>query len=156
VPRKGYIAKREVLPDPVYNSKVVTKLINSVMQDGKKGVAQKIVYDAFGIIQEKTGNDPVTVFEDAMNNVMPLLEVKSRRIGGSNYQVPIEVRPERRQTLGLRWILIAVEKRSEKYARERLAQELMDAANNTGTAVKKREDTHRMAEANKAFAHYRY
>jgi small subunit ribosomal protein S7 len=156
VPRKGYIAKREVLPDPVYNSKVVTKLINSVMQDGKKGVAQKIVYEAFGIIQEKTGNDPVTVFEDAMNNVMPLLEVKSRRIGGSNYQVPIEVRPERRQTLGIRWILIAVEKRSEKYARERLAQELMDAANNTGTAVKKREDTHRMAEANKAFAHYRY
>lgn len=156
MPRKGYIAKREVLPDPVYNSKVVTKLINSVMQDGKKGVAQKIVYDAFGIIQEKTGNDPVTVFEDAMNNVMPLLEVKSRRIGGSNYQVPIEVRPERRQTLGIRWILIAVEKRSEKYARERLAQELMDAANNTGTAVKKREDTHRMAEANKAFAHYRY
>ena len=156
MPRKGYIAKREVLPDPVYNSKVATKLINSVMQDGKKGVAQKIVYDAFGIIQEKTGNDPVTVFEDAMNNVMPLLEVKSRRIGGSNYQVPIEVRPERRQTLGIRWILIAVEKRSEKYARERLAQELMDAANNTGTAVKKREDTHRMAEANKAFAHYRY
>jgi small subunit ribosomal protein S7 len=156
VPRKGYIAKREVLPDPVYNSKVVTKLINSVMQDGKKGVAQKIVYEAFGIIQEKTGNDPVTVFEDAMNNVMPLLEVKSRRIGGSNYQVPIEVRPERRQTLGIRWILIAVEKRSEKYARERLAQELMDAANNTGTAVKKREDTHRMAEANKALAHYRY
>lgn len=156
MPRKGYIAKREVLPDPVYNSKVVTKLINSVMQDGKKGVAQKIVYEAFAIIQEKTGNDPVTVFEDAMNNVMPLLEVKSRRIGGSNYQVPIEVRPERRQTLGLRWILIAVEKRSEKYARERLAQELMDAANNTGTAVKKREDTHRMAEANKAFAHYRY
>lgn len=156
MPRKGYIAKREVLPDPVYNSKVVTKLINSVMQDGKKGVAQKIVYEAFGIIQEKTGNDPVTVFEDAMNNVMPLLEVKSRRIGGSNYQVPIEVRPERRQTLGIRWILIAVEKRSEKYARERLAQELMDAANNTGTAVKKREDTHRMAEANKAFAHYRY
>ena len=156
MPRKGYIAKREVLADPMYNSKVVTKLINNVMEDGKKGVAQKIVYEAFGIIQEKTGNDPVTVFEDAMNNVMPLLEVKSRRIGGSNYQVPIEVRPERRQTLGIRWILIAVEKRSEKYARERLAQELMDAANNTGTAVKKREDTHRMAEANKAFAHYRY
>lgn len=156
MPRKGFIAKREVLPDPVYNSKVVTKLINSVMQDGKKGVAQKIVYEAFSMIQDKTGNDPVTVFEDAMNNVMPLLEVKSRRIGGSNYQVPIEVRPERRQTLGIRWILIAVEKRSEKYARERLANELMDAANNTGTAVKKREDTHRMAEANKAFAHYRY
>jgi len=156
VPRKGYIAKREVLADPMYNSKVVTKLINSVMEDGKKGVAQKIVYEAFGIINEKTGNDPVEVFEAAMNNIMPLLEVKSRRIGGSNYQVPIEVRPERRQTLGIRWLLIAVEKRSEKYARERLAGELMDAANNTGTAVKKREDTHRMAEANKAFAHYRY
>ena len=156
MPRKGYIAKREVLADPMYNSKVVTKLINSVMEDGKKGVAQKIVYEAFGIINEKTGNDPVEVFEAAMNNIMPLLEVKSRRIGGSNYQVPIEVRPERRQTLGIRWLLIAVEKRSEKYARERLAGELMDAANNTGTAVKKREDTHRMAEANKAFAHYRY
>ena len=156
MPRKGYIAKREVLTDPIYNSKVVTKLINSVMEDGKKGVAQKIVYEAFGIIQEKTGKDPVTVFEEAMNNVMPLLEVKSRRIGGSNYQVPIEVRPERRQTLGIRWMLLAVDKRSEKYARERLAGELMDAANNTGTAVKKREDVHRMAEANKAFAHYRY
>jgi small subunit ribosomal protein S7 len=156
VPRKGYIAKREVLADPMYNSKVVTKLINNVMEDGKKGVAQKIVYEAFAIIQEKTGKDPVTVFEEAMNNVMPLLEVKSRRIGGSNYQVPIEVRPERRQTLGIRWMLLAVDKRSEKYARERLAGELMDAANNTGAAVKKREDTHRMAEANKAFAHYRY
>ncbi len=156
MPRKGFIAKRDVLPDPVYNSKVVTKLINNVMDDGKKGVAQKIVYGAFDIIQAKTGNDPVSVFETAMNNVMPLLEVKSRRIGGSNYQVPIEVRPERRQTLGLRWLLLAVDKRSEKYARERLAGELMDAANNTGTAVKKREDTHRMAEANKAFAHYRY
>lgn len=156
MPRKGFIAKRDVLPDPVYNSKVVTKLINNVMDDGKKGVAQKIVYGAFDIIQAKTGNDPVSVFEAAMNNVMPLLEVKSRRIGGSNYQVPIEVRPERRQTLGLRWLLLAVDKRSEKYARERLAGELMDAANNTGTAVKKREDTHRMAEANKAFAHYRY
>jgi small subunit ribosomal protein S7 len=140
----------------MYNSKVVTKLINNVMEDGKKGVAQKIVYEAFAIIQEKTGKDPVTVFEEAMNNVMPLLEVKSRRIGGSNYQVPIEVRPERRQTLGIRWMLLAVDKRSEKYARERLAGELMDAANNTGAAVKKREDTHRMAEANKAFAHYRY
>jgi small subunit ribosomal protein S7 len=156
VPRKGFIAKRDVLPDPVYNSKVVTKLINNVMDDGKKGVAQSIVYGAFEIIQAKTGNDPVSVFETAMNNVMPLLEVKSRRIGGSNYQVPIEVRPERRQTLGIRWLLLAVDKRSEKYARERLAGELMDAANNTGTAVKKREDTHRMAEANKAFAHYRY
>lgn len=156
MPRKGYIAKREVLADPMYNSKVVTKLINNVMEDGKKGVAQKIVYEAFAIIQEKTGKDPVTVFEEAMNNIMPLLEVKSRRIGGSNYQVPIEVRPERRQTLGIRWMLLAVDKRSEKYARERLAGELMDAANNTGAAVKKREDTHRMAEANKAFAHYRY
>lgn len=156
MPRKGYIAKREVLADPMYNSKVVTKLINNVMEDGKKGVAQKIVYEAFAIIQEKTGKDPVSVFEEAMNNIMPLLEVKSRRIGGSNYQVPIEVRPERRQTLGIRWMLLAVDKRSEKYARERLAGELMDAANNTGAAVKKREDTHRMAEANKAFAHYRY
>lgn len=156
MPRKGYIAKREVLADPMYNSKVVTKLINNVMEDGKKGVAQKIVYEAFAIIQEKTGKDPVAVFEEAMNNIMPLLEVKSRRIGGSNYQVPIEVRPERRQTLGIRWMLLAVDKRSEKYARERLAGELMDAANNTGAAVKKREDTHRMAEANKAFAHYRY
>ncbi|MBW8384331.1 MAG: 30S ribosomal protein S7 [Youngiibacter sp.] len=156
MPRKGFIAKRDVLPDPVYNSKVVTKLINNVMDDGKKGVAQSIVYGAFEIIQAKTGNDPVSVFETAMTNVMPLLEVKSRRIGGSNYQVPIEVRPERRQTLGIRWLLLAVDKRSEKYARERLAGELMDAANNTGTAVKKREDTHRMAEANKAFAHYRY
>lgn len=156
MPRKGYIAKREVLADPMYNSKVVTKLINNVMEDGKKGVAQKIVYEAFAIIQEKTGKDPVSVFEEAMNNIMPLLEVKSRRIGGSNYQVPIEVRPERRQTLGIRWLLLAVDKRSEKYARERLAGELMDAANNTGAAVKKREDTHRMAEANKAFAHYRY
>lgn len=156
VPRKGFIAKREVLADPVYNSIVVTKLINSVMDDGKKGVAQKIVYGAFEIIQTKTGNDPIDVFENALNNIMPMLEVKSRRIGGSNYQVPIEVRPERRQTLGLRWLLLAVDKRSEKYARERLAGELMDAANNTGTAVKKREDTHKMAEANKAFAHYRY
>ncbi len=156
MPRKGFIAKREVLADPMYNSIVVTKLINSVMEDGKKGVAQKIVYEAFQIINEKTGKDPVEVFEEAMNNIMPLLEVKSRRIGGSNYQVPIEVRPERRQTLGIRWLLIAVDKRSEKYARERLAGELMDGANNTGSAVKKREDTHRMAEANKAFAHYRY
>lgn len=156
MPRKGFIAKREVLADPIYNSIVVTKLINSVMEDGKKGVAQKIVYEAFEIIKEKTGKDPVEVFEEAMNNIMPLLEVKSRRIGGSNYQVPIEVRPERRQTLGIRWLLIAVDKRSEKYARERLAGELMDGSNNTGSAVKKREDTHRMADANKAFAHYRY
>ena len=156
MPRKGHIAKRDVLPDPVYGSKVVTKFINNIMEDGKKGVAQKICYEAFEIIQEKTGKEPVEVFEEAMNNVMPLLEVKARRIGGANYQVPIEVRPERRQTLGIRWILAAADKRGEKYARERVAGELMDAANNTGAAVKKREDTHKMAEANKAFAHYRY
>ena len=156
MPRKGHIAKRDVLPDPVYNSKVVTKLINNVMEDGKKGVAQKICYDAFQIINEKTGRDAMEVFEEAMNNIMPLLEVKARRIGGANYQVPIEVRPERRQTLGLRWLLAASRKRGEKYMRERLAGELMDAANNTGAAVKKREDTHKMAEANKAFAHYRF
>ena len=156
MPRKGHIAKRDVLPDPVYGSKVVTKFINNIMEDGKKGVAQKICYDAFEIIQEKTGKEPVEVFEEAMNNVMPLSEVKARRIGGANYQVPIEVRPERRQTLGIRWILAAADKRGEKYARERVAGELMDAANNTGAAVKKREDTHKMAEANKAFAHYRY
>ncbi|MEQ8154426.1 MAG: 30S ribosomal protein S7 [Clostridiaceae bacterium] len=156
MPRKGHIAKRDVLPDPVYNSKVVTKFINSIMEDGKKGVAQKICYGAFEIIEQKTGKEPMEVFEAAMNNVMPLLEVKARRIGGANYQVPIEVRPERRQTLGIRWILTAVRKRSEKYMKEKLAAELMDAANNTGAAVKKREDTHKMAEANKAFAHYRY
>ena len=156
MPRKGHIAKRDVLPDPVYGSKVVTKFINNIMEDGKKVVAKKICYDAFEIIQEKTGKEPVEVFEEAMNNVMPLLEVKARRIGGANYQVPIEVRPERRQTLGIRWILAAADKRGEKYARERVAGELMDAANNTGAAVKKREDTHKMAEANKAFAHYRY
>jgi small subunit ribosomal protein S7 len=156
VPRKGHIAKRDVLPDPVYNSKVVTKFINSIMEDGKKGVAQKICYGAFEIIEQKTGKEAMEVFEAAMNNVMPLLEVKARRIGGANYQVPIEVRPERRQTLGIRWILTAVRKRSEKYMREKLAAELIDASNNTGAAVKKREDTHKMAEANKAFAHYRY
>ena len=156
MPRKGHIAKRDVLPDPVYNSKVVTKLINNIMEDGKKGVAQKICYGAFEIIAEKTGKEALEVFETAMNNVMPLLEVKARRIGGSNYQVPIEVRPERRQTLGIRWILAASRNRSEKYMRERLANELIDASNNAGAAVKKREDTHRMAEANKAFAHYRY
>jgi small subunit ribosomal protein S7 len=156
VARKGHISKRDVLPDPVYNSKVVTKLINNIMEDGKKGVAQKICYDAFKIIQEKTNKDSMEVFEEAMNNIMPLLEVKARRIGGATYQVPIEVRPERRQTLGIRWLLIASRKRNEKYMRERLASELMDAANNTGAAVKKREETHKMAEANKAFAHYRY
>ncbi|MBU3091356.1 30S ribosomal protein S7 [Clostridium sp. CM028] len=156
MPRKGYIAKRDVLPDPMYNSKVVTKLINNVMEDGKRGVAQKICYEAFDIIKEKTGKEPLEVFEEALNNVMPLLEVKARRIGGANYQVPIEVRPERRQTLGLRWLLIAADNRGEKYAREKLANELLEAANNTGAAVKKREDIHKMAEANKAFAHYRY
>ncbi|APM37552.1 30S ribosomal protein S7 [Clostridium kluyveri] len=154
--RKGHIGKRDVLPDPVYNSKVVTKLINNIMKDGKKGVAQKICYGAFDIIEQKTSKEPIEVFEEAMNNIMPLLEVKARRIGGATYQVPIEVRPERRQTLGIRWLLVASRKRGEKYMRERLAAELMDAANNTGTAVKKREDTHKMAEANKAFAHYRY
>jgi len=156
VPRKGHVAKRDVLPDPLYNSKVVTKLINNIMEDGKRGVAQKIAYGAFDIIAEKTGKDPLEVFEEAMNNVMPLLEVKARRIGGATYQVPIEVRPERRQTLGIRWILTAARNRGEKYMREKLANELMDAANNTGAAVKKKEDTHKMAEANKAFAHYRY
>jgi len=156
VPRKGHIAKRDVLPDPLYNSKVVTKLINSIMLDGKRGVAQKICYDAFEIIAEKSGKDAMEVFETAMNNIMPLLEVKARRIGGATYQVPIEVRPERRQTLGIRWMLIAARKRGERSMRERLAGELLDASNNTGAAVKKREDTHKMAEANKAFAHYRY
>ncbi|MGL4850432.1 MAG: 30S ribosomal protein S7 [Clostridium sp.] len=156
MPRKGHIAKRDVLPDPVYNSKVVTKLINGIMLDGKRGVAQKICYQAFEAMAEKTGKDAVEVFEEAMNNIMPLLEVKARRIGGATYQVPIEVRAERRQTLGLRWLLLAARKRGEKLMCERLAGELMDAANNTGAAVKKREDTHKMAEANKAFAHYRY
>ena len=156
VPRKGHIAKRDVLPDPLYSSKVVTKLINSVMEEGKKGVAQKICYEAFDIIGAKTGKEPLEVFETAINNIMPLLEVKARRIGGATYQVPIEVRPDRRQTLGIRWLLIAARKRGENYMRERRANELMDAANNTGVAVKKREDTHKMAEANKAFAHYRY
>ena len=156
MPRKGHIAKRDVLPDPVYNSKVVTKFINSIMEDGKKGVAQKICYDAFEIIAQRTGKEALEVFEEAMNNVMPLLEVKARRIGGATYQVPIEVRPERRQTLGIRWMLMGARKRGEKLMCERDAGELMDAANNTGAAVKKREDTHKMAEANKAFAHYRY
>ena len=156
VPRKGHIAKRDVLPDPMYNSKVVTKFINSIMEDGKKGVAQKVCYEAFETIQSKSGKDAIEVFETAMNNVMPLLEVKARRIGGATYQVPIEVRPERRQTLGIRWLLDAARKRGEKYMCDRLAGELLDASNNTGSAVKKREDTHKMAEANKAFAHYRY
>ena len=156
MPRKGFISKTEVLPGPLYNSIVVSKLINNVMEKGKKGVAQKIVYGAFELIQQKSGKDPVEVFEAAMANIMPQLEVKARRVGGTNYQAPIEVRPARRQTLGLRWLLVAVEKRNEKYARERLANELMDAANGNGAAVKKREDTHKMAEANKAFAHFKY
>jgi ribosomal protein S7, bacterial/organelle len=151
VPRKGHIAKRDVLADPMYNSKVLTKFINSLMEDGKKGVAQKVCYAAFDTIREKTSKEPMEVFEEAMNNVMPLLEVKARRIGGATYQVPMEVRPERRQTLGIRWMLAAARKRGEKYMRDRLAGELMDAANNTGAAVKKREDTHKMAEANKGF-----
>ncbi len=156
MPRKGNTPKRDVLPDPLYNNKVVAKLINSIMLDGKKGVAQKICYDAFAIMGEKSGKEPLEVFEEAMNNVMPLLEVKARRIGGATYQVPIEVRADRRQTLGIRWIVDASRKRGEKYMREKLAGELLDASNNTGAAVKKREDTHKMAEANKAFAHYRY
>jgi small subunit ribosomal protein S7 len=156
VPRKGSVPKRDVLPDPIYGSKVLTKFINKVMLDGKKGVAQKVCYGAFDIIKEKTGKDPLEVFETAMNNVMPLLEVKARRIGGATYQVPIEVRPDRRQTLGIRWMVDAARNRGEKYMRERVAAEIMDAANNTGSSVKKREDMHKMAEANKAFAHYRW
>ena len=156
VPRRGNIAKRDVLADPMYNSKLVTKLVNSIMLDGKKGVAQKIVYDAFDIVAAKTGNEPLEVFEKAMENIMPLLEVKARRVGGATYQVPMEVRAERRQTLGLRWLTTYSRNRNEKTMRERLAGEIMDAANGTGGACKKREDTHKMAEANKAFAHYRY
>ena len=156
MPRRGSIAKRDVLADPMYNSKLVTKLVNSIMLDGKKGVAQKIVYDAFDIVAAKTGNEPLEVFEKAMENIMPLLEVKARRVGGATYQVPMEVRAERRQTLGLRWLTTYSRNRNEKTMRERLAGEIMDAANGTGGACKKREDTHKMAEANKAFAHYRY
>ena len=156
MPRRGNVPKREVLADPVYNSVLVTKLVNSIMLDGKKGVAQKIVYGAFDIIKEKTEREPLEVFTDAMNNIMPALEVKARRVGGATYQVPIEVRPERRQTLGLRWLTLYARKRGEKTMKERLAGEIMDAANNTGAAVKKCEDTHKMAEANKAFAHFRW
>jgi len=156
VPRKGHVPKREVLPDPIYNDKVVTKLINKVMLDGKKGIAQKIVYGAFDIVREKTGKDPLEVFEQALNNVMPVLEVRARRVGGATYQVPVEVRPERRQALGIRWIVNFARQRSERTMRQKLAGEIMDAANNTGNAVKKKEDTHKMAEANKAFAHYRW
>jgi small subunit ribosomal protein S7 len=156
VPRKGNVPKREVLPDPVYGSVVVTKLINNVMKDGKKGIAQRIVYDAFSMVQEKVNEDPLEVFDKALNNIMPLLEVKARRVGGANYQVPMEVRPDRRQTLGLRWLVAYARNRGEKTMDERLAKEIMDAANNTGATVKKKEDMHKMAEANKAFAHYRW
>jgi small subunit ribosomal protein S7 len=156
VPRKGSVPKRKVLPDPVFGSVVVAKLINSIMLDGKKGTAQRIVYDAFDYVAEKTGKDPLEVFETAMENIKPVLEVKSRRVGGSNYQVPMEVRPVRRQTLGLRWLTTFTRKRGERTMSERLAKEIMDAANNTGASVKKKEDTHKMAEANKAFAHYRF
>lgn len=156
VPRKGHVQKRDVLADPLYSNKVVTKLINNIMLDGKKGVAQKIVYGAFNTVAEKTGKDAAEVFEEALNNIMPALEVKARRIGGSTYQVPIEVRPERRQALALRWITLYSRKRGEKTQQERLANEILDAFNNTGASVKKKEDMHKMAEANKAFAHYRW
>ena len=156
MPRRGNVPKREVLPDPIYNSVLVTKLVNSIMLDGKKGVAQKVVYDAFETIKEKTGKEPMEVFETAMENIMPSLEIKARRVGGATYQVPMEVRPARRQTLGLRWLTAYSRARGERTMAERLAGEIMDAANNTGSAVKKREDTHKMAESNKAFAHFRW
>ena len=156
MPRRGNVPKREVLPDPMYRSVLVTKLINSIMLDGKKGVAQKVVYGAFDIVKEKTGKDPIEVFTTAMENIMPSLEVKARRVGGATYQVPMEVRPERRTTLGLRWLTNYSRSRGEKTMKERLAGEIMDASNNTGNAVKKREDTHKMAESNRAFAHYRW
>ncbi len=154
--RRGQISKRDVLPDPLYNSKLVTKLINNIMLDGKKGVAQKIVYDAFAMVEAKVGQNPLEAFGEALENVMPVLEVKARRIGGSNYQVPMEVRPERRQTLGLRWMVAYARSRSERTMAERLAGEILDAKNSTGGAFKKKEETHRMAEANKAFAHFKY
>ena len=156
MPRRGNIAKRDVLPDPVYGDKVVAKLINQVMLDGKKGTAQTIVYDAFKVASEKVGSNPMEMFTQALNNIMPMVEVKARRVGGANYQVPIEIRPERRQTLAIRWIVINTRKRSEREMAKRLAAELMDAYNNAGGSVKKKEDTHRMAEANKAFAHFRF
>ena len=156
MPRKGHIAKRDVLADPIYNNKIVTKLINNIMLDGKKGVAQKIVYGAFDRIANETGKEALEVFDAAMNNIMPSLEVKARRVGGATYQVPIEVRPDRRQALALRWLTTYSRARSEKTMEERLAKELMDAANNTGASVKRKEDMHKMAEANKAFAHYRF
>ena len=156
MPRRGQISKREILPDPLYNSELVTKLINNLMIDGKKGVAQKIVYDAFAIVEAKTGKNALEAFQEALNNIMPTLEVKARRLGGSTYQVPKEVRPERRQTLGLRWLRSYSRARNERTMAERLAGEICDAVNNMGGAVKKKDETHRMAEANKAFAHYRY
>ena len=156
MPRKGHTQKRDVLADPIYNNKVVTKLVNNIMLDGKKGVAQKIVYGAFDRVAESTGKDAMEVFEEAMNNIMPVLEVKAKRIGGATYQVPIEVRAERRQTLALRWITLYSRKRGEKTQKDRLANEIMDAANNTGASVKKKEDMHKMAEANKAFSHFRF
>ena len=156
MPRRGFTAKRDVLPDPLYNSKLVTKLINNIMLDGKKGVAQKIVYEAFDIIKDKTGEEPLTVFEKCMENIMPVLEVKARRVGGATYQVPIEVRADRRQTLGLRWLTTYSRNRSERTMKERLAAEILDALNGNGGAAKKCDDTHKMAEANKAFAHFRW
>ena len=156
MPRRGQISKRDVLPDPLYNSKLVTKLVNNVMLDGKKGVAQKIVYDAFKVVEEKSGKDAIEAFNAALENIMPVLEVKARRVGGSTYQVPMDVRPARRQTLGLRWLVSYARSRGEKTMADRLAAEIVDAINGTGGAVKKREETHRMAEANKAFAHYKY
>ena len=156
MPRRGRISKRDVLPDPLYNSKLVTKLVNNVMLDGKKGVAQKIVYDAFANIEAKTGENPLDVFKAALENIMPSLEVKARRVGGSTYQVPMDVRAERRQTLGLRWLILFARKRSEHTMADRLAAEILDAKNSAGGAFKKKEETHRMAEANKAFAHYKY
>lgn len=154
--RRGQISKRDVLPDPLYNSKLVTKLINNVMYDGKKGVAQKIVYDAFATVEEKLGSSPLEAFQDALENVMPVVEVKARRVGGSNYQVPMDVRPERRQTLGLRWLVSFARARSERTMSDRLAAEIIDAKNSAGGAFKKKEETHRMADANKAFAHFKY
>ncbi len=156
MPRKGHVSKRDVLPDPMYNSKVVTKLINAIMIDGKRGVAQSIVYGAFNKLSEKTGNDALEAFEEALNNIMPLLEVKARRIGGATYQVPTEIKPERRQALGLRWLVTYSRKRNERTMEDRLANELLDAINSTGGAFKKKEDTHKMAEANKAFSHYKW
>ena len=156
MPRRGFVPKREVLDDPIYGGKLVTKLVNQVMLDGKRGTAQKACYGAFDIIKDKTGREPLEVFEEAMNNIMPVLEVKARRVGGATYQVPIEIRPERRQTLGLRWLVSYARARSERTMQERLAGEILDACNNAGGAAKKREDTHKMAEANRAFAHYRW